>query len=106
MRLRWYGAKQNDHLTKKSLNSIWIPSKQWTHGLEIVTSEQWGNYFRHTHKCIAEYWEREKFLIRTVQEIIINVNVITDSSDSDFDFNGCEELQQCSLYFFFNFRIV
>jgi hypothetical protein len=88
MRLRWYGAKQ---IIKPNMD----PIKAWTHGLETVTFEQWGNYFRHTHKCIAEYWEREKFLIRTVQEIIINVNVNTDSSDSDFDLKGCEELQ-CS----------
>jgi transposase len=89
----WSQAKRS--YDKELIKPNMDPIKAWTHGLETVTSEQWGNYFRHTHKCIAEYWEREKFLIRTVQEIIINVNVNTDSSDSDFDLKGCEELQ-CS----------
>ena len=60
------------------------PLDAWNRALQNVTPEQWKSYVKHTENIIKTYWDKEKFV--KVNNIIINLNVETDESDSDFNF--------------------
>ncbi|KAJ3661538.1 hypothetical protein Zmor_005931 [Zophobas morio] len=60
------------------------PLDAWNRALQNVTPEQWKSYVKHTENIIKTYWDKEKFV--KVNKIIINLNVETDESDSDFNF--------------------
>jgi hypothetical protein len=49
-----------------------------------VTPEQWSNYVTHTDNLIRKYWEKERWV--TVNELVIDLSIDSDDSDSDFNF--------------------
>ncbi|KAJ3646484.1 hypothetical protein Zmor_024070 [Zophobas morio] len=60
------------------------PLDAWNRALQNITPEQWKSYVKHIENIIKTYWDKEKFV--KVNNIIINLNVETDESDSDFNF--------------------
>ena len=55
----------------------------WTEALDQCTPEVWENCVRHTEDLIRNWYEREKILDVTVNELIINVGDDDDSSTEE-----------------------
>jgi transposase len=60
------------------------PITAWKKTLLHVTPEQWSNYVTHTDNLIRKYWEKERWV--TVNELVIDLSIDSDDSDSDFNF--------------------
>ncbi|KAH0808663.1 hypothetical protein GEV33_014128 [Tenebrio molitor] len=75
--------------TKQTYDSEVLKNKNpilaWRTALEGVSAEQWTHYIGHTNKIIRQYFEKEVYT--SVEELVINVDIESDDSDSDLSFN-------------------
>jgi hypothetical protein len=70
--------------TKRTYDSEVLKNKRRT-ALEGVSAEQWTHYIGHTNKIIRQYFEKEVYT--SVEELVINVEIESDDSDSDLSFH-------------------
>lgn len=79
--LIWAHAKQyyNDHIGRDGYGDDRV-LEMWKEALEQCTKDVWSNCVRHTEEKIRTWYERERILDVTVDELIIHVG--NDSSDS------------------------